>query len=109
MHLNRHHWPEYVIEGACIGLFLISAAGFATLLQHPSSPLARWTAPPIVKRIPMGIAMGLTAIALIYSPLGRRSGAHLNPAVTLTYYRLGKVAGADAAAYAAAQFAGALV
>jgi hypothetical protein len=25
----------------------------------------------------IGIAMGLTAIAIIYSPLGKRSGAHL--------------------------------
>ena len=50
--------------------------------------------------------MGLTAIALIYSPWGMRSGAHLNPAVTLSFWRLGKVAPADAAFYIAAQFAG---
>jgi hypothetical protein len=30
-------------------------------------------------------AMGLTAVVLIYSPLGKRPGAHLNPAVTLTF------------------------
>ena len=50
--------------------------------------------------------MGLTAIAIIYSPWGRRSGAHLNPAVTLAFLRLGKVAPADAAFYVLAQFAG---
>ena len=44
----------------------------------------------------MGIAMGLTAVALIYSPLGARSGAHMNPAVTLTFLRLGKIAPVDA-------------
>ena len=54
----------------------------------------------------MGLAMGLTAVALIYSPAGRRSGAHMNPAVTLTFWRLGKIAGNDAAAYIAAQCAG---
>ena len=37
--------------------------------------------------------MGLTAIALIYSPWGQRSGAHFNPAVTLTFFRLRRVAG----------------
>jgi aquaporin Z len=54
----------------------------------------------------MGLAMGLTAVALIYSPWGRRSGAHLNPSVTLTFLRLGKIAPWDAVFYAAAQFAG---
>jgi aquaporin Z len=54
----------------------------------------------------MGCAMGLTAITLIYSPWGKRSGAHMNPAVTFTFWRLGKVATYDALAYGIAQFAG---
>jgi aquaporin Z len=103
------HWPEYLTEAACLGLFMLSAAGFATLLRHPASPLASavgsllW---PALQRVPMGMAMGLTAAAIIYSPLGRRSGAHMNPAVTLTFLRLGKIDGRDAAAYVAAQFVG---
>ena len=55
----------------------------------------------------MGLAMGLTAAGLIYSPLGRRSGAHMNPAVTLTFLRLRKVRPGDAAGYVIAQFIGA--
>jgi len=50
--------------------------------------------------------MGLTAVGLIYSPFGQRSGAHMNPAVTLGYLRLGKIARRDALAYALAQSAG---
>jgi aquaporin Z len=104
----RHHWPEYTIEAVCLGIFMVSAAGFATLLQHPLSPLAGWTASPLAQRIPMGAAMGLTLIAIIYSPAGARSGAHMNPVVTLTFLRLGKIQFADACAYVAAQFAGGL-
>ncbi len=55
----------------------------------------------------MGIAMGLTAIAIIKSLWGRRSGAHFNPAITLTFLRLGKIGRVDAAFYIAAHFAGA--
>lgn len=108
MRTLRHHWPEYVIEATCLGLFMMSAACFTTLLRHPASPvsaLLRGASPP-VSRVPMGIAMGLTAVAIIYSPLGRRSGAHMNPAITLTFLRLGKIRGQDAAAYALAQFLG---
>ena len=50
--------------------------------------------------------MGGTAISLIYSGWGSRSGAHFNPAVTLTFARLGRVAPRDAVGYVAAQFAG---
>jgi aquaporin Z len=88
---------------------MVSAAGFATLLQHPLSPLAGWAASPLIRRVPMGVAMGLTLIAIIYSPAGARSGAHLNPVVTLTFLRLGKVAWADACAYIAAQFSGGFI
>jgi aquaporin Z len=97
---------EYAIEASCLGLFMISAAGFATLLQHPQSPLAGWTSSSLIHRIPMGLAMGLTLVAIIYSPLGARSGAHMNPAVTLTFLRLGKIATTDAIGYLTAQFAG---
>jgi aquaporin Z len=100
------HWTEYAIEAICLALFMISAAGVATILQHPDSPLAGLVAAPVLQRIPMGLAMGLTAAALIYSPLGARSGAHMNPAVTLTFLRLGKVAPLDAAGYITAQFVG---
>lgn len=104
----RSHWPEYLIEAGCLALFMVSAATFATLLQHPASPWMLQTMPAFVARIPMGAAMGLTAIAIIYSPLGRRSGAHMNPAVTLTFLRLGKIGAVDALAYVLAQFSGGL-
>jgi aquaporin Z len=57
----------------------------------------------------IGIAMGLTAIGIIYSPWGKRSGAHLNPAVTVTFFRLGKIQGLDAFFYVVAQFVGGLI
>jgi len=50
--------------------------------------------------------MGATAVGIIYSPWGKQSGAHINPAVTLTFYRLGRVPGTDALFYTLAQFAG---
>jgi aquaporin Z len=57
----------------------------------------------------MGLAMALTAVCLIYSPWGKQSGAHFNPAVTLTFARLGKVASWDALFYVLAQFIGGVI
>src|SRR4051794_3273334 len=100
----RAHWPEYLIEAAGLGAFMI-AAGLCVMLIS-ATPVATAVQNPDLRRALIGAAMGLTAIALIYSPWGMRSGAHLNPAVTLTFWRLGKVAPIDAAFYIAAQFAG---
>jgi aquaporin Z len=100
------HWPEYAMEAVQLGLFMVSASAFGVLLFHPALPIPQLVEPEWIRRGLMGLVMGLTAIAIIYSPFGQRSGAHLNPSVTLTYWRLGKVAGWDAAFYIVAQFAG---
>ncbi|UKJ76051.1 MIP/aquaporin family protein [Azospirillum brasilense] len=106
--LLRNHWPEYLMEAAGLGLFMISAGLCATLLEHPGSPLHQALPSPVLRRALMGAAMGLTAVAIIHSPWGRRSGAHINPAVTLAFLRLGKVRPADAAFYIAFQCLGGL-
>lgn len=100
----RAHWPEYLIEAAGLGVFMM-AAGLCVMLAG-TPPVEAAIPSPDLRRALLGIAMGLTAIALIYSPWGMRSGAHLNPAVTLTFWRLGKTASADAAFYVLAQFLG---
>jgi aquaporin Z len=105
----RHHWPEYLIEAACLGLFMISAFTFGALLEHPASPLRQAVLDPLLRRFLMGLAMGATAVGIIYSPWGKQSGAHINPSVTLTFFRLGKVKSWDALYYVVFQFAGGLL
>src|SRR5882672_1497770 len=102
----KKHWPEYLMEAAGLGIFMVSASVVTILLYHPASPALQVLPREFPRRVLMGLAMGLTAIGIIYSPWGKQSGAHLNPAVTLTFFRLGKVAPWDAAFYVIAQFAG---
>jgi aquaporin Z len=104
----RNHWPEYLAEAVGLGLFMVAASAFASLIEHPASPLRQAVDDPLARRALMGLAMGVTATALIYSPLGARSGAHLNPATTIAFFRLGKLHGGDTVGYVAAQFVGAL-
>ncbi len=103
---SNKHWPEYLIEAAALGTFMVSACAFTAVFEHPSSPVHAALPNVAVRRVLSGLAMALTAIGIIYSPFGKRSGAHMNPAITATFYLLGKIRGTDAILYVLAQFAG---
>ena len=103
------HWTEYGIEAAGLAVFLVSALLFTALIEHPGSPVRQFVSDAAMRRALTGSAMGLTAATIIYSRWGQRSGAHLNPAVTLSFLRLGRISRRDAACYVLAQFAGGAV
>lgn len=83
---------------------MVSACVFSVALFHRDSPVADWNF--WTRNMLMGLAMGITAVAIIRSPWGRRSGAHFNPAVTITFYRLNKIGSTDAIMYALSHFIG---
>ncbi len=97
------------MEAAELGLFLLAACLVVVALEHPSSSLHAAITDPFTRRALTGFAMGVTAVLLIYSPWGKQSGAHFNPAVTLAFYRLGKIGRWDAGFYVVAQMAGAVL
>ncbi len=101
------HWPEFLIEAWCLGTFMVAACAFGVALFHPASPVVGYSF--AMRNIAMGLAMGATAVGIICSPWGKRSGAHFNPAVTLTFLRLGKVERADAVFYIISHFVGGLL
>lgn len=103
----RLHWTEYLMEAGEMSLFMFCTCSFATLLQHPTSPVRHLFISGIVRRALMGLAIGATVMALIMSPWGKQSGGHINPAMTFAFYRLGKLRPWDALFYAVAQFCGA--
>ena len=102
----REHWPEYVIEGWALGTFMLSASIVVVLLESRQLPFHELIPSPLIRRMLVGTAMGLTAFGLIYSPWGRRSGAHMNPAVTLAFLRLRLVRPIDGLFYILAQTIG---
>ncbi len=85
---------------------MVSACFFDLLLYDPASPVLHWIVNGTLRRFLMGCSMGGTAVLIIHSPMGKRSGAHFNPAITLTYLRLKKIARWDALFYVVGQFAG---
>jgi len=103
-----NHWPEYLIEAGLLGTFMVAACIAVFFIQHPLSTIAQHITHPNIRRVIIGILMGLTAIALIYSPLGQRSGAHMNPGTTLTFLVLDKIKPWDAVFSLLFQFIGAI-
>jgi aquaporin Z len=104
MNALKNHWLEYICEALGLGVFMVSACFFSVLLFHPESAVIGWNLQ--VRLVLIGLAMGLTAIAIFKSPFGKLSGAHINPSVTLTFWRLGKIKTNDAIFYALFQFIG---
>ena len=105
----RSHWRHYVAEAAGLAFFIACASVFTVLLEHPASPVHQALAGHEVgRRAVLGVGMGFVIVAIVYSPWGKQSGAHINPAVTLAFWYLGKLRGADALWYGVAQVLGGL-
>src|SRR3989442_3504619 len=103
------HWPEYSMEAGLLGAFMVSACLFGALYGFPGSPVRQAISSDFLRGLLGGLSMGLTAIAIFYSPWGKQSGAHINPSVTLTFLRLGKIKLWDALFYIGSQFSGAVL
>ncbi|MBI3474778.1 MAG: aquaporin [Acidobacteria bacterium] len=97
------------MEAGLLGAFMVSACVFGALYEFPQSPVHQAIHSGFLRRVLMGLSMGLTAISIIYSPWGKQSGAHINPSVTFTFLRLGKIKFWDAVFYMTAQFTGAVL
>ncbi len=85
-----------------VGLSLVILAfghGSPEVLLIPS---AGW------RRLITGFLFGTTGALIALSPLGRESGAHINPVVTLAFWLMGKLRGRHALGYLLAQLGGAV-
>jgi len=102
------HWPEYAMEFTEMAAYLLLTCTFATLFQHPASPIHHLLSTSTVRRTCFGISIGVTIVAIVLTPWGKQSGGHFNPAMTFTFYRLRNVEFWDAIYYGVAQFAGAI-
>ena len=109
VHTLKTNWKVYSMEAICLGLFMVSACFFGTLLEFPGSPIHQVLPNDFLRLCLMGAAMGVTATVIIYSPMGKLSGAHMNPAVSFTFVRLGKMKWQDGIFYSLFQCVGGVI
>jgi aquaporin Z len=103
------HWKAYLMEAAGLAGFVIGAGLLTIFLEHPDLRVMHSSLKdyPLLRRVPLGIIMGayIAGVTLLF---GKKSGAQINPVVTFTFFRLGKINFIDASLYTIAQFAGAV-
>ena len=96
----------YSCEAVGLGIFMFSATLFDVLIDHPDLYIHSLIPSQLIRRALIGVFMGLTALFILTSSFGKRSGAHINPSVTLIQYRLGNIGWVDASWYVVFQFLG---
>lgn len=101
-----NNWKHYLQEALGLGIFMISACLFGALLESPQSALHASMPQAFTRTVIMGLLMGSTALFIFYSPLTSASGSQINPAVTISFLRLGKMCHWDAFFYIVFQFLG---
>jgi aquaporin Z len=90
----KRNWRVYLMEAAGLAGFVLGAGLLTIFLEHPDFPAMQssfgGTENAIWRRVPLGLLMG-AYIALVIYLFGEKSGAHINPATTWSFYRLGKI------------------
>jgi aquaporin Z len=103
---DRLHPDMYAAEMAGTALLVAVGLSIVIALWGSGAPLADLPISPDLRRLLNGFLFGSVGAAIAYSPLGRISGAHINPAMTFAFWLQGKLRWRDASCYVAAQVIG---
>jgi aquaporin Z len=97
------------MESLGIAIFMLFGGLMKIALFHPNSPASHWVKEPFAKNALVALLfVPVMLFGIVDSPWGKRTGAHINPAVTLAFWRLGKIGQGDALFYILFQFLGGL-
>lgn len=105
----KKNWKHYLQEALGLGIFMISACFFGALIFSKQSFWYHLFPSDLTRNIAMGLLMGLTALFIFYSRWTAPSGSQINPAVTLTFWRLDRMCRYDAVFFILFQIAGGTV
>ncbi len=99
----------YLAEMVGTGLLVMIGLSFVIVDFGNGSEIVRLIRDPGLRRLITGFLFGSTGALIAVSPLGRESGAHINPVVTLAFYLKKKIRASHAAGYVAFQLVGAVL
>ncbi len=105
----KNHYPEYFMEAGELGILMMAIVGLSTLVESPHSIMLQLIPDPFFRLLLIQTLVGFTIAGLVYSKWGQRSGIHINPVVSLVFYRLGKMKFWDMIFYVIFQCLGAIL
>ena len=100
------HLGEWAAELVGTAVLVFGALSSVAIVFHPGSAFHQWIPSLSVRLLLLGLVFGAIIVGIATSPIGRLSGAHLNPVVTLAFWITGHVHPHDLLGYWAAQLAG---
>ncbi len=106
---NNIPWGLYMSELIGTALLLLFGLSFVILDFGKGSFVVNAIPDAGLRRLITGFLFGSTGAAIAYSRVGKVSGAHINPVVTLSFYIKKKLSVRDTTGYIVAQFAGAII
>lgn len=102
------HPSEWACEFLGTALLLLGGLSAICLTMGPHSPVRPHVPSESARLLITGVLFAGTGSLMALSPWGRRSGAHLNPAVTLAFWIQGKVHPHDVLGHVLGQALGAV-
>jgi aquaporin Z len=104
---NRLHPRLYVAEAVGTALLVFFGLSVVIAFFARGSPLALLLPSAALRRALAGACFGTVGALITISPLGRISGAHINPAVSFAFWLEGKLAWRDTLGFVISQCLGA--
>jgi aquaporin Z len=104
---DKLHPKMYASELVGTALLVFLGLSIVIALWGRGAPFASWPISPDARRLLNGFLFGAVGAAIAFSPIGKMSGAHINPAMTLAFWLDGKLRWRDASFYIVAQLVGA--
>ena len=102
-------WMLFGAEFLGTGLLVTVGLSIVILDFGQGGPMVQFLPSPGWRRLITGFLFGTTGALITLSPLGKESGAHINPAVTLGFWLMRKLKTRYALGYVLAQITGAVV
>jgi len=105
----RAPWTHFLSE--LVGTALLVSLGLSVVIVNfgTGSPVIAQLPSPGVRRVVTGFLFGTIGALIAVSPIGKVSGAHINPVVTLAFRLMGKLRTPHTLGYVLAQLSGAVL